>query len=91
MKAYEAKRRPIGPMKTVALYYLIAMGVIAGIVGIALVPAGSALSKLWLMETMFSLGALFVVAGFDVQSPRLAWILVITGMLFVLAGVYITK
>ena len=78
-------------MKTVALYYLIGMGIIAGIVGIALVLAGSALSKLWIMETMFPLGALFVVAGFDVQSLRLAWILVITGMLFVLAGVYITK
>ena len=40
------------------------------------------------MMAVFSLGTLFVVAGFDVQSPRLAWILVITGMLFVLAAVY---
>ena len=78
-------------MRTVVLYYLIAMGVIAGIVGIALVPAGSARSEIWLMVTMFSLGALFVVAGFDVHSPRLAWILVITGMLFALAGIYITN
>jgi hypothetical protein len=75
-------------MKTVLIYYLLAMGVIAGFVEMALVPAGSALAKIWFMVSMFSMGGLFVVAGFDVQSPRLAWTLVIIGMLFVLAAVY---
>jgi hypothetical protein len=43
-------------------------GVIAG-VGMALVPAGSALSTIWFMVMMFSMSALFVVRGFDVR-PR---------------------
>ena len=75
-------------MKTVALYYVIALGVIAGVVGIALVPAGTPWSTIWFMVMMFSMGALFVVFGFDVHSPRLAWIMVITGMLFVVVAVY---
>jgi hypothetical protein len=75
-------------MKTVVIYYLIALGVITGVVGMALEPVGTTLSTIWFMMAVFSLGTLFVVAGFDVQSPRLAWILIITGMLFVLAAVY---
>jgi hypothetical protein len=75
-------------VRTVALYYLIALGVIAGVVGMALVPPGTSLSTIWFMVMMFCMGALFVVAGFDVHSPRLAWIMVITGMLFVVVAVY---
>jgi hypothetical protein len=78
-------------MRKVAIYYLLAVAVIAGVVGMTLVPARTPLSALWFMATMFSLGGLFVVAGFDAldaQSPTLAWSLVIMGMLFVLVAIY---
>ena len=34
-------------MKTAVIYYLIALGVIAGVVGMALEPVGTTLSTIW--------------------------------------------